>query len=84
MLTWFTIFGGTLLFLNENCCLCTCFIELYLFYWFLEVSHNFNRCAGFFFLVEHKRRMQANTQNATRKNQPLLKITHNKTMNKGK
>ena len=27
-----------LVFLNENCCLCTCFTELYFFYWLLVVS----------------------------------------------
>ena len=27
-----------LIFVNENCCLCTCFTELYLFYWLLVVS----------------------------------------------
>ena len=34
------IFRDTLIlvFLNENCCLCICFTELYLFYWLLVVS----------------------------------------------
>ena len=27
-----------LIVVNENCCLCTCFTELYLFYWLLVVS----------------------------------------------
>ena len=27
-----------LVFLNENCCLCICFTELYFFYWLLVVS----------------------------------------------
>ena len=41
MLTWFMIFRDTLrsilVFVNENYCLCTCFTELYLFYWLLVV-----------------------------------------------
>ena len=41
MLTWLMIFRDTLfsilLFMNENYCLCTCFTELYLFYWLLVV-----------------------------------------------
>ena len=34
------IFRDTLIlvFLNENCCLCICFTELYFFYWLLVVS----------------------------------------------
>ena len=28
----------TLVFLNENCCFCICFTELYFFYWLLVVS----------------------------------------------
>ena len=28
----------TLVFLNENCCLCICFTELYFFYWLLVAS----------------------------------------------
>ena len=34
------IFRDTLIlvFLNENCCLCICFTELYFFYWLLLVS----------------------------------------------
>ena len=31
--------------MNENCCLCKCFTELYFFYWLLVVSCNFNRFA---------------------------------------
>ena len=42
MVTWHMIFRDTLLskliFLIENCCLCTCFTELYVFYWLLVVS----------------------------------------------
>ena len=36
----FRIFRDTLIlvFLNENCCLCICFTELYFFYWLLVVS----------------------------------------------
>ena len=34
-----------LVFVNENCCLCKCFTELYFFYWLLVVSCNFNRFA---------------------------------------
>ena len=29
----------TLVLVNENCCLCICFTELYFFYWLLVVSH---------------------------------------------
>ena len=38
-----------LVFVNENCCLCKCFTELYFFYWLLVVSCNFSRSTVCFY-----------------------------------
>ena len=86
MLTWLLIFRDTLLvmhvFVNENCYLSTHFTELHLFYWLLVVSSAiltvltiltsavFDRNKG-----SNKHRMQ--------ESQTLLKITHNRNINKG-
>ena len=42
-----TQFSGV--FVNENCCLCKCFTELYFFYGLLVVSCNFNRSTVCFY-----------------------------------
>ena len=76
------IFRDTLLwilvFVNKNYCLCTCFTELYLFYWLLVVPLAiFYRCTGCF----QSNITCRNTQNAAGKYPSVLKITQNKTIN---
>ena len=69
MLTWLMIFRDTLLsvllFVNENYCLCTCFTELYLFYWLLVVPLAIFCCTGCF--QSNINIACRNTQNAARK-----------------
>ena len=71
--------------MNENCCLCKCFTELYFFYWLLVVSCNFNRfavCFQSFINIACR-----STQNAARIKRflrshivikPFIKNKHNK------
>ena len=72
-----------LVFLNENCCLCTCFTEtIFIVLIVSSLFHNFNRCTGCF--KSNINIACSSTQNAASKHQTLLKITYNKNINKGK
>ena len=56
-------FLETLVFVNENCCLCMCFTELYLYYWLCHL-----------FSLVHEHRLQEYSK--CRAYKTLLKITH--------
>ena len=70
------IFSDTLIlvFLHENCCLCTCFSELYFFYWLLVVSHVILIAVSFVF--SRSVNIACRRYSKCRAYQTLLKITH--------
>ena len=73
------IFRDTLMlvFVNENCCLCKCFTELYFFYWLLVSLAILIACPwGLFssFIMVHEHRLQKYIK--SRVYQTLYKITH--------
>ena len=64
-----------LVFVNEKCCLCTCFTELYFFYWLLVVSLVIliARCAV---CLQSFSEHRSQEYSKCRAYQTLLKITH--------
>ena len=69
--------------MNENCCLCKCFIELYVFYWLLVVSLAILIALPLMFSVVHEHRLQEYSK--CRTYQTLFKFTHRyKTIKKNK